>query len=99
MDVTSGGIVLALKEGGALFVLLFFLVWFAKAFLKNVANTAVSVSQLNNDVLHELRETRKSVDQNTLAVLRMKDIIAKCTGGDHERTRDSHQDESEVSSD
>jgi hypothetical protein len=77
----------AAKDGGALLVLLLFLVWFARGYLRSVALIADRVNESTAAHLQASRETTEAMKNLTLAVMRMGDVIVKCEGQTHERYR------------
>lgn len=74
------------KDLGALAVLLCFLIWFARIYLKNVADIAKTVNDSTLQHIQVLTKVADALGELTLHIMLTKDAVLKCQGpnkGDH----------------
>lgn len=75
-----------LREGGSFLILLGFLSFFAKAYLKNVAKIADEVASSTSAHIQALTQVKDALGSLALQVSRNTDAVLKCKGPEEKET-------------
>ena len=77
-----------IREGGSAVVLLSFLLFFSRSYLKNVSRIADEVTASTTQHILALTQVKDALVALTIQITRNTDVVVKCKGPDAKENKD-----------